>query len=192
MEFVIGLPLAPNKKDSVWVVVDRLTKSAHFILVRTDFSVQKLAKLYISEIVRLHGKLHEAFGSRLDFSTAFHPQTNELISETEDKVWLIWERLKAASDRQKSFADLKRKGIEFSVEDLAFLKVSPWNKVLKFGHKGKLSPQFIGPYQILKRVGPVVYQLELPPEKSIPLVKVLWWNHSTEETTWELEKAMRQ
>ncbi|KAG8490563.1 hypothetical protein CXB51_013737 [Gossypium anomalum] len=92
MDFVSGLPLTPTKKDSVLVVVDRLTKSAHFNSVRIDFSLQKLAKLYIFEIVRLHGvtisvisdrdprftsrfwqKLHEALGSRLDFSTAFHP-----------------------------------------------------------------------------------------------------------------------
>ena len=55
MDFVIGLPLTPKKKDAVWVVVDRLTKSAHFIPVRTDYSLDKLAELYIAEIVRLHG-----------------------------------------------------------------------------------------------------------------------------------------
>ncbi|KAA3473160.1 integrase [Gossypium australe] len=55
MDFVSGLPLTPTKKDSVWVIVDRLTKSAHFVLVRVDYSLQKLAKLYIAEIVRLHG-----------------------------------------------------------------------------------------------------------------------------------------
>ncbi|KAG8500940.1 hypothetical protein CXB51_002866 [Gossypium anomalum] len=95
MDFVSGLPLTPTKKDSVWVVVDRLTKSAHFIPVRTDYSLQKLAKLYVAGIVRLHGvpvsiisdrdprftsrfwrKLQEALGTRVDFSTAFHPQTD--------------------------------------------------------------------------------------------------------------------
>ena len=55
MDFVNGLPLTPSKKDSVWVIVDRLTKSAHFIPVRTDYSLQKLARLYVAEIVRLHG-----------------------------------------------------------------------------------------------------------------------------------------
>ena len=97
MDFVSGLPLTPTKKDSVWVVVDRLTKSAHFIPVRTDYSLQKLAKLYVAEVVRLHGvpvsiisdrdprftsrfwqKLQEALGTRLDFSIAFHPQTDGL------------------------------------------------------------------------------------------------------------------
>ncbi|XP_016743218.1 uncharacterized protein [Gossypium hirsutum] len=129
---------------------------------------------------------------------------------------------------------------------LVFLKVSPWKKVLRFGLNGKLSPRFIGPYQIIKRVGIVAYQLELPLElncihdvfrismlrryrsdpshiipveeievrpnmtfeeesvqilnrdvkvlrrKSIPLVKVLWWNHNMEEATWEPENAMHQ
>ncbi|KAK8538929.1 hypothetical protein V6N12_034633 [Hibiscus sabdariffa] len=92
MDFVTGLPLTPSKKDSVWVIVDRLTKSAHFIPVRTNYPVDKLVKLYISEIVRLHGvplsiisdrdpkltsrfwqALQDALGTSLNFSTAFHP-----------------------------------------------------------------------------------------------------------------------
>ncbi|XP_016711784.1 uncharacterized protein [Gossypium hirsutum] len=69
-----------------------------------------------------------------------------------------------ASDRQNSYVDLKRRDIEYSVEDFVFLKVSPSKKVLRFGRKVKLSPRFIGPYWMLKRVGPVAYQLELPPK----------------------------
>ncbi|XP_012448912.1 uncharacterized protein LOC105772134 [Gossypium raimondii] len=88
----------------------------------------------------------------------------ELVSKTEDKVRLIWDHLKAATDRQKSYANLKRRDIEYYVGDFLFLKVSPWKKVLKFGRKGKLSLRFIRPYQILKRVRLVAYQLELPPE----------------------------
>ena len=84
-----------KKHDSVWVVVDRLTKSTHFLLVRTDYSLDKMTELYIREIVRLHGipiliisdrdmrftlrfwgKLLEALGTRLNFSIVFHPQTN--------------------------------------------------------------------------------------------------------------------
>ncbi|KAA3471968.1 DNA/RNA polymerases superfamily protein [Gossypium australe] len=90
----------------------------------------------------------------------------EVISETEEKVKVIRARLKEASDRQKSYANLKRKDIEFVVGDQVFLKVSPWKKIFRFGRKGKLSPRFIGPYCVLKRVGSVVYQLELPPELS--------------------------
>ena len=69
--------------------------------------------------------------------------------------------LKAASDRKKSYADLKRKDIEYEVGDKVFLKVSPWKKVLRFGKKGKLSLRVIGPYEVLERIGPVVYRLAL-------------------------------
>ncbi|KAG8485950.1 hypothetical protein CXB51_020236 [Gossypium anomalum] len=200
MDFVSGLPLTPSKKDSIWVIVDRLTKSAHFIPIH----------------VSVLEKFDEALGTRLNFSTAFHPQIDgqskrviqiledmlrgcvidfrgswedylplakfaynnsyqtelgeqqvlgpKLVAHTESKVRLIRDRLKEASDRQKSYADLKHKEIEFAVGDMVFLKVSPWKKILRFGKKGKLSPRFIGPYRILKRVGPVAYQLELPPE----------------------------
>ncbi|KAL5861808.1 hypothetical protein ACOSQ4_003104 [Xanthoceras sorbifolium] len=88
----------------------------------------------------------------------------ELIRQTEEKVKIIKERLKVASDRQKSYADLKRKEIEYEVGEKVFLKVSPWKKALRFGRKGKLSPRFIGPYEIIERVGPVAYRLALPPE----------------------------
>ena len=339
MHFVVGLPLTGRRHDSVWVVVDRLTKSAHFLPVRTDYSLDKLAELYIKKIVRLHGipvsiisdrdlrftsrfwgKLQEALGTRLNFSTAFHPQTDgqserviqiledmlrscvidlegswdrdialvefvynnsfqssigmtpyevlygrkcrtplcwtelsekkiigpDLIQETEEKVKMIRERLKVATDRQKSYVDMKRKDIRYEIGEKVFLKVSPWKKVMRFGRKGKLRPRFIGPYEVIDKVGPVAYRLALPPDlekiynvfhvsmlrryrsdpshvvssetielrpdltyeeepveilarevkelrnKKIPLVKVLWRNHRTEEATWESEETMRQ
>ena len=65
---------------------------------------------------------------------------------------------------KKSYANLKMKDIEYEVGDKVLLKVSPWRKVLRFGKKGKLSPRFIGSYEVLERIGPVVYQLALPPE----------------------------
>ncbi|KAA3484672.1 reverse transcriptase [Gossypium australe] len=68
------------------------------------------------------------------------------------------------SEQKKSYADLKRKDIEFEIGDKVFLKVSSWKKVLRFGCKGKLSPRFIGPYEIIERVGPVAYRLSLTPE----------------------------
>ena len=70
--------------------------------------------------------------------------------------------MKAASDRQKLYADLNRKEIEFQVGDKVFLKVSPCKKVLRFGKKGKLSPRFIGPFEMIERVGPLAYRLALP------------------------------
>ncbi|KAA3469787.1 Retrotransposon gag protein [Gossypium australe] len=89
---------------------------------------------------------------------------SDLVQETKGKVRLIQDRLRVASGIQKSYTDLKRKEIDFNVGDQVFLKVSLWKKVLRFGRKGKLSLSFVGPYQILKRVGLVAYQLELPLE----------------------------
>ena len=202
MDFVVGLPLTGRKHDSVWVVLDRLTKSTHFLPVRTDYSLDKLTELYISEIVRLHripvsiildrdsrftsrfwGKFQETLGTRLNFSTTLNPQTDgqseiviqvledmlrscvinyegswdrhipliefvynnslqssigmapyealygrkfrtpfcwmelsekkvigpDMIQETEEKVKMIRERLKVATDRQKSYVDMKKK-----------------------------------------------------------------------------------
>ena len=109
MDFVVGLPVIGRKHDSVWVVVDQLTKLAHFLPVRTDYSLDKLADLYIKEIVRLHrilvsiisdrdprftsrfwGKLQEALGTRLNFSTAFHSQmdgqSERVIQVLEDML----------------------------------------------------------------------------------------------------------
>ena len=88
----------------------------------------------------------------------------DIVKDTEAKVQVIRQRLKASSDRQKSYANLKRKDIEYEVGDKVFLKVSPWRKVLRFGKKGKLSPRFIDPYEVLERIGPVAYRLVLPPE----------------------------
>lgn len=88
----------------------------------------------------------------------------KLVSDTEDKVRLIRDRLKAVTDKQKSYTDLKHREIEYSMGDFIFLKVLPWKKVLRFGRKSKLKPRFSGPYHILKRVGLVAYQLELPPD----------------------------
>ncbi|KAA3480623.1 integrase [Gossypium australe] len=73
MDSISGLPVTLKKKDLIWVIVDRFTKSAHFIPVRIDFSLERLAELYVSEI----NKLHEALGTKLNFNIAFHPQTDE-------------------------------------------------------------------------------------------------------------------
>ena len=161
----------------------------------------------------------------------------DLIQETEEKVTMIRERLKVAIDRQKSYAYNKRKDIRYEIGEKVFLKVSPWKKVMRFGKNGKLSPRFISPYEVIKKVGPMAYRLALPPDlekihnvfhvsmlrryrsdpshvvssetielrpnltyeeelieilarevkelrnKKIPLVKVLWRNHKTEEAT---------
>jgi hypothetical protein len=86
----------------------------------------------------------------------------EIIQETEEQVWLIRENLRTAQSRQKSYADTRRRQLEFKEGDHVYMKVSPIRGMRRFKVKGKLSPRFIGPFMILKRVGKVSYQLELP------------------------------
>nr|GEY02550.1 putative polyprotein [Tanacetum cinerariifolium] len=90
----------------------------------------------------------------------------ELIQETTEKKVQIKQRMQAAHDRQKSYADLKRKPMEFQVGDKVMLKVSPWKGVIRFGKWGKLNPRYVGPFKLLERVRDVAYKLNLPEELS--------------------------
>ena len=90
----------------------------------------------------------------------------EIVQTTVDKENIIRSRLKAAQDRQKSYADKQMKDLEFEVEDRVFLKLSPWKGVVRFGKRGKLSPRYIGPFEIVEMIGPVAYRLDLPEELS--------------------------
>ncbi|GJS72361.1 putative reverse transcriptase domain-containing protein [Tanacetum coccineum] len=259
MDFITKLPRTRSGHDAIWVVVDRLTKSTHFLAIRKNYSTKKLARLYTDEIVARHGvpvsiisdhdarftsrlwqKFPKALGMRLDMNTAYHPQTDgqskhtiqtlkdmlmayvidfggswdvhlplaeisynniyhnsiqcspfealygrkcrspvlwaeigegsliglELVLETTDKVVVIKEKLKAARDRQKSYANNRRKPLEFEVGDHVMLKVSPWKGVVHFGKKGKLALRYVGPFKILKKIGPVAYRLRLSEELS--------------------------
>ncbi|GKC44537.1 putative reverse transcriptase domain-containing protein [Tanacetum coccineum] len=88
----------------------------------------------------------------------------ELVQESTEKISQIKDRLKAACDRQKSYADKRRKPLEFNVGDYVLLKVLPWKGVVCFKKKGKLAPRFVGPFEIIMKVGPVAYRLDLPEE----------------------------
>ncbi|GJS25242.1 putative reverse transcriptase domain-containing protein [Tanacetum coccineum] len=259
MDFVTKLPKSSQGYDSIWVIVDRLTKSAIFMPMRETDPMDKLARMYLKEVVTKHGipvsiicdrdprfasnfwrSLQKALGTSLDMSTAYHPQTDgqsertiqtledmlracvidfgngwvkhlplvefsynnsyhasikaapfealygrkcrspvcwaevgqvqltgpELVQETTERIIQIKQRIQTARDRQKSYADLKRKPMEFQVGDKVMLKVSPWKGVVRFGKRGKLNPRYVGPFKVLKKVGAVAYKLELPQELS--------------------------
>ena len=88
----------------------------------------------------------------------------DLIRDTSDKVGMIQKRLLTAQSRQKSYADVRRRPLEFKVGDHVFLKVMPKRGVIS--KRGKLSPRYIGPFEVLERVGTVAYRLALPPSLS--------------------------
>ncbi|GJT56968.1 reverse transcriptase domain-containing protein [Tanacetum coccineum] len=202
MDFVTKLPKTSNGHDTIWVIVDRLTKSAHFIPTRETDSMETLTRLYIKEIVSRHGvpisiisdrdshftsrfwqSLQSALGTQLDMSTAYHPETDgqseRTIQTLEDmlracvidfgKGWeTLWSKvlITSARDRQRSYANIRRKPLKFQVGDRVMLKVSPRKGVIRFRKRGKLNPRYIRPFKILKRIGPVAYKLELPEELS--------------------------
>nr|GEV66892.1 putative reverse transcriptase domain-containing protein [Tanacetum cinerariifolium] len=201
-----------------------------------DYKMERLSRLYMDEFVSRHGVLvsiildcdgrftsrfwqilQKALGTRLDMSTAYHPQTDRQIKCTvqtlEDMLracvidfggsWdthlpfaefyfnnsyhssiqcapfevlygrncrslVLWavERLKATRDRQKSYADNRRKPLEFKVGDQVLLKVSHWKGVVHFENKGKLAPRYLGPFEVFERIGLVAYRLRLQQELS--------------------------
>ncbi|GJX30288.1 putative reverse transcriptase domain-containing protein [Tanacetum coccineum] len=175
MDFITKLPRSKSGHDTIWVVVDRLTKSTYFLVTREDYSMEKLARLYIDEIVARHG-VHVSIISnrdgRLDvqLSIAEFSYNNSYHSSIRcapfEALYGRMCRLKAARDRQKSYADNRCKPLELEVGDQVLLKVSPWKGVVRFGTKGKLAPIYVGPFEILERIGPVAYRLRLPEELS--------------------------
>ena len=90
----------------------------------------------------------------------------DIVQNMMDKVNIVKEKLKAAQDRQKSYVDQNRREMEYQVGEKVFLKVSPWKGVMRFSNKGKLSPRYIGPYEIIEKIGPLAYRLALPLELS--------------------------
>ena len=86
----------------------------------------------------------------------------EIITETVEKIKVVRQHLRAAQDRQKKWADLNRRPLEFEAGDHVFLKISPTRGVIQFGVKGKLSPQFIGSFEVLEKLGAVAYRITLP------------------------------
>ncbi|RVW45638.1 RNA-directed DNA polymerase-like [Vitis vinifera] len=190
MDFVIGLPRTRSKKNGVWVIVGRLTKSSHFLAMKTTDSMNSLAKLYIQEIVDYLPLAEFAYNNSYQSSVGMTPYEAlygrpcrsplcwiemgesrllepEIVQETTKKIQLSKEKLKTAQDRQKSYADQRRRPLEFEEENWVFVKVSIRRGIFRFGKKGKLAPRFVGPFQIDKIVGPMAYKLILPQQLSL-------------------------
>ena len=87
----------------------------------------------------------------------------EFVENTTEAVKKIRTRIEMAQSRQKSYADKRRRPLEFQVGDSVFLKVAPFKGVIRFGKRGKLNPRYIGPYEVLERIGKAAYRLALPP-----------------------------
>jgi hypothetical protein len=285
IDFIVGLPMTAHKFDSIWVIVDWFTKSAHFIRINTRYVVQKYAEIYVTRVLCLHGvlktiisdrgfqffarfweQLHASLGIHLIHSLAYHPQTDDQtkqvnqiledmlrafvmeyprswdknllwaefsynnsylesmkmapfgapyghrcrttlnwieprekaifgpdlveeakatiicrtplnwieprekaifrpdpIEEAKANVSRIQENLRVARSHQESYANKRRRPLEFTVGDHVYLKVSLMKGMRRFGMKGKLAPRNIGPFPILEKCGNVAYKLELPP-----------------------------
>jgi hypothetical protein len=256
MDFIMGLPTTARKFDSIWLIVDRLSKSAHFIPVNTNNMVQKCAEVYIAHVLCLHGvlkmiisdqgsqfvahfweRLHASLIIHLIHSLAYHPQTDgqtervnqilkdmlracvlehqgswdqnlpwaefsynnsyqgslkmapfkvlyghrcrtqlnwiepgekviigpNLVEEAEATIHRIQDKLRATKSRQETYANKRRRPLEFQIGDNVCLRVSPMKGVKRFGTRGKLAPCYIRPFPILEKCGTVTYKIDLPP-----------------------------
>nr|GEZ48512.1 putative reverse transcriptase domain-containing protein [Tanacetum cinerariifolium] len=168
MDFVTKLPKSSQGYDTIRVIVDRLTKSAIFTPIRETNSMDKLAKIYLKEAAPFEALYGRKCRSPVCWIEVREAQIlgPELIQKTTEKIVQIKERMQAAHDRQKSYADLNHKPMEFRVRDKVMLKVSPWKGVVRFGKRGKLNPRYVGPFKVLERIGDVAYKLDLPEELS--------------------------
>ncbi|GKE04747.1 putative reverse transcriptase domain-containing protein [Tanacetum coccineum] len=197
MDFITKLPKTSSSQDTIWVIVDRLTKSPHFLPIKETDSMEKLMRQYLKEVVSRHGVpvgKTPTFGG-VSYNNSYHTSIKaapfealygrkcrspicwaevgdaqltgpEVVHEITEKIIQIKKRIQAAQDRQKSYADRRRKPLDFKVGDKVMLKVSQWKEVIRFGKRGKLNPRYIGPFKILNRVGTLVYRLEFPEQLS--------------------------
>ncbi|GJT79928.1 putative reverse transcriptase domain-containing protein [Tanacetum coccineum] len=176
MDFVTKLPRTSSGHDTIWVIVDRLTKSTHFLPMRGDYKMERLARLYLNEIVARHGVLisiisnrdsrfisrfwqsmQEALGTRLDMSTAHHPQTD---GQSERTIQTLEDMLRVCVLDFGGSWDVHLPLVEFRIT-IVIILVSAWKGVVRFRKKGKLAPRFVRPFKIIEKVGLVAYRLDL-------------------------------
>ncbi|GKC11674.1 putative reverse transcriptase domain-containing protein [Tanacetum coccineum] len=186
MDFVTKLPKTSTGQDTIWVIVNRLTKSTHFLPMKETDSMEELTRQYLKEVVSRHRvpvsiifnrdskftshfwqSLNKALGNQLAMSMAYHSvitlvsKLHRLKLSTAKNVDRLFVRL-----RHKSYTDRRRKPLEFEVGDKVMLKVSPWKGVIRFGKQGKLNPRYIRPFKILAKVGMIAYRIKLPEQLS--------------------------
>ncbi|GJZ78115.1 putative reverse transcriptase domain-containing protein [Tanacetum coccineum] len=172
MDFVTKLPRTSSGHDTIWAIVDRLNKSTHFLPMREDYKMDRLSRLYLNKIFARHGV------------------PISIISDRDSRFTSRWEK--------KSYADKRRKPLEFSVCDYVLLKVSPWKGVVRFGKKGKLAPRLEFDAKLIFVEGKsyekfLVRQREFKKLKRsrIAIVKVRWNSKRGSEFTWEREDQMK-
>ncbi|GJX20669.1 putative reverse transcriptase domain-containing protein [Tanacetum coccineum] len=200
MDFVTKLPRTSSGHDTIWVIMDRLTKSAHFLPMREDYKMDRLARLYLNEIVARHGvpiliisdrdshftsrlwqSMQEALRARLDMSrlttlrplvrfsynNSYHSSVRcapfEALYGRKCRSPIMWAEVGEGQLIGPELVQETTKKIS-QIKDKLKATLSPWKCVVRFGKKGKLAPRFVGPFEIIKKVGPVAYQLDLPEE----------------------------
>ncbi|GJT67006.1 putative reverse transcriptase domain-containing protein [Tanacetum coccineum] len=218
MEFITKLPKSSQGCDTIWMIVDRLTKfasnfwrslqrdlgtSLDMCIVyhpqtdkQSERTIQTLEDILRACVIDFgKGWVNLLPSVEFSYNNSYHASIKavpfealygqkcrspvcwaevgevqltvpEIVQETTEKIVQIKQRIQAACDRQKSYADLKRKPMEFQVGDSVMLKVSPWKGVVHFGKRGMLNPRYVGPFKVLEKVGAIAYKLKLPQELS--------------------------
>ncbi|GJV79772.1 putative reverse transcriptase domain-containing protein [Tanacetum coccineum] len=165
MDFVTKLPMTSSGHDTIWVIMDRLTKSAHFLHMREDYKMDRLARLYLNKIVVRHGVPISIISDRdSHFTSSYHSSVRcapfEALYGRKCRSPIMWAEV---GEGQLIGPELVQETTE-KISQIKDRLKAPWKVVVHFGKKGKLPPRFVGPFEIIEKVGPVAYRLDLPEE----------------------------